>query len=128
MTRHRSLSNAALEYRYDPNLPTEQRLIHYRSEQSMNLTRAEMKRLVNLASTKQVHDAAHQYIRLKRRQEHPVGRFDNANRFWLKCEHACGNVRRPSRMFPSSLMTHASSLEHVAHAHGVPERVSDIRR
>ena len=95
---------------------------------NLDLTSAELKRLTSLAPTKAVHDAAHQYIRLKRRQEHPAGRFDNAGRFYPKCQYACCNVRPPSRAFPNSLMKHARSLEHVAHAHGIPDRVLDIRR
>lgn len=77
--------------------------------------------------TKKLRTAAAHYLRLKTRLAHPVGKFDNARR-WYPAESeegdCCTAIRRPSREYPYSLLTHCRSIGHVAASYGyTPEQL-----
>lgn len=74
-------------------------------------------------------NAYNEYIKRQSRKSHPIGKFDNGNRWYPseqeKCP-CCANVRTPSRAWPYSYMTHCRTAEHVAHLYGVDAK--DIKR
>lgn len=55
------------------------------------------------------------YERRRDRIDHPDGNFDNAKRWYPadgeKCD-CCNSIRRPSRDYPYSYMTHCRSRAH----------------
>ena len=74
-----------------------------------------------------VLQAAYEYVRRQGRSAHPDGHFDSGGRWYpSECEEqpCCSGIRRPSRAWPYSLMTHCRTLPHVANLYGVdPEEV-----
>lgn len=64
------------------------------------------------------------YKKLKSREVHPSGRFDNAGR-WYPDEYycCCENIRRPSQNYPMSLNKHCRSIEHVAKSFNINEKM-----
>jgi hypothetical protein len=68
--------------------------------------------------------AAAEYVRRRQRQSHPVGRCDRGGRWWpdpvVEWRECCERIRRPSRAWPWSLMTHCRTLQHVAALYEVP--------
>lgn len=65
-------------------------------------------------------EAALKAFRLKNRREHPMGRFDRAQRWTPVLKLACcDRIRSPSRSFPSSLLLHQRTACHVATSYGV---------
>lgn len=72
--------------------------------------------------------AVDEHLKRKARTSNPEGSFDNAKRFYLDKQYACCEpIRSPSRSFPYSQMTHARSVEHVAHEFGVEAHVTLVR-
>ncbi len=70
--------------------------------------------------------AAEAYIARQDRTEHPVGRFDNAGRFWpddSEWRGCCSGVREPSRSYPYSYMVHCRTMTHITRLYGVDEQV-----
>ena len=69
-----------------------------------------------------VEQAARVYLDRQDRVAHPTGRFDKARRWYPdtaeECE-CCARIRRPSRHWPWSLLTHCRTAVHVAHLYGV---------
>lgn len=77
----------------------------------------------------QVINCAKVYVDTKNRLTHPKGKFDSANRFYLDNKFSCcEHIRPPSRNYPYSHMTHARSLEHIAHELSVERHISVIRK
>ena len=77
----------------------------------------------------QVINCAKIYIDMKNRLTHPKGKFDSANRFYLTNKlSCCESIRPPSRNYPYSHMTHARSLEHIAHELSIQMHISVIRK
>ena len=73
--------------------------------------------------------AAREYLARQARESHPKGEFDNAQRFYpsqQERQDGCDYIRRPSRTWPFSLMTHCRSIEHVANLYNVD--VTELRR
>lgn len=67
-------------------------------------------------------DAAIEYRARQERRHHPVGKFDNAKRWYpdeSEYRSCCGPVRSPSRAWPMSYMVHCRTLKHVASLYGV---------
>lgn len=56
------------------------------------------------------------YEKRQLRAQHPDGKFDNARRWYPtedeECE-CCKHIRRPSRAYPYSLMTHCRTKKHI---------------
>ncbi len=78
--------------------------------------------------SKQLDKAAREYLDRQKRESHPEGSFDNAQRFWPSDEErrdCCDDIRPPSRTYPFSLIKHCRSAEHVANLFGVD--VTDLR-
>lgn len=77
-----------------------------------------------------VDAAAREWIARRDRQSHPVGKCDSGGRWfpseteWRDC---CCDIRRPSRAWPWSLMTHCRSVGHVAELFDVHD-VADVRK
>ena len=67
--------------------------------------------------------AKDEYLKRKRREAHPEGHFDKGGRFYSeeKCI-CCEGIRRPSRSFPYSEMTHCRTIKHVAYLFNVLPR------
>lgn len=77
----------------------------------------------------QVINCAKTYNDMKNRLTHPRGKFDAANRFYLENKlPCCEHIRPPSRNYPYSQMTHARSLEHIAHELSIERHISVIRK
>lgn len=78
---------------------------------------------------KSIFAAASTYLRLRDRLEHPAGTFDNAGRFFPvdTCD-CCSSIRSPSRRYQYSLMVHARSVVHVAHAAGLADYEKAVRK
>lgn len=77
----------------------------------------------------QIINCAKAYSDMKDRLTHPKGIFDSANRFYIAEKHpCCAGIRSPSRNYPYSQMTHARSLEHIAHDFSVERHMSAIRK
>jgi len=76
-----------------------------------------------------VLQVAYEYVRRRERATHPDGSFDSGGR-WYPSEDekqsCCSGIRRPSRAWPYSLMTHCRSITHVAALYGVDAR--EVRR
>jgi hypothetical protein len=72
--------------------------------------------------------AAQRWIRLRDRDEHPIGDFDRAGRFHLDERFpCCAGIRSPSRRYPYSEMLHGRSLAHVLQEAGLQEREREVR-
>ena len=71
--------------------------------------------------TEAVLAAAREYLALKQRAINPVGKFDQAGRWWPTVPCTC-DVRLPSRAYPYSLLVHMRTAGHVAETHGVSRR------
>ena len=78
--------------------------------------------------TKSIFAAADEYIKLRDRVVHPVGEFDKQGRFILtvRCD-CCVGIRRPSKRYPYSQMTHGRSFVHVATAAGLAEYTKAVK-
>ena len=73
--------------------------------------------------------AAYEYIRRRERATHPDGSFDRGGRWYpseAEEQPCCDCIRRPSRAWPYTLMTHCRSVVHVANLYGVDPR--EVRR
>jgi hypothetical protein len=73
----------------------------------------------------QLRNAAYVYLSRKSRQSHPIGVFDKARRWEPvapETQNCCGGIRRPSKAYPYSLMTHCRSAEHIANLFGVDKK------
>lgn len=87
----------------------------------------DLSKLVKLAPDDALLLASNEYRKLKSRDDHPGGSFDNAGRFTLSPRLACcQGIRTPSRNFPYSQMAHGRSALHIAHVHGLASRQNDI--
>lgn len=67
--------------------------------------------------TRQIEEAAREYIARQNRNSHPDGTFDRAGRFYPADDErrpCCAGIRPPSRAYPYSEMTHCRSALHVA--------------
>ena len=72
--------------------------------------------------SKQLDNAAREYIARQKRESHPEGRFDNAQRFYpsnKERQDCCDYIRPPSRSYPYSYIKHCRSIEDVANLYGV---------
>lgn len=77
----------------------------------------------------QIINCAKAYDNMKNRLTHPKGKFDSASRFYVDKKFACcEQIRSPSRSYPYSQMTHARSLEHIAHEFSLERHISVIRK
>lgn len=73
--------------------------------------------------------AAELWRRRKSRAEHPDGSFDKAGRWYpshTESQDCCRYIRRPSRIFPYSFITHCRSKEHIANLLGVSVRTINM--
>jgi hypothetical protein len=73
--------------------------------------------------------AAYEYVRRQGRSAHPDGQFDSGGRWYpSECEErpCCSGIRRPSRAWPYTLMSHCRSMAHVAALYDVDAR--DVHR
>jgi len=73
--------------------------------------------------------AAYAYVCRQSRSSHPEGNFDSGGCWYpSECEEqpCCSGIRRPSRAWPYSLMTHCRTLPHVANLYGVDPK--EVRR
>lgn len=69
------------------------------------------------------------YLSLQDRSKHPQGTFDKAGRFYLtKTLPCCEGIRSPSRAYPFSHITHARSMEHVAHGLKIQAYLTPLRK
>ena len=78
-----------------------------------------------------VLEAAMEVLRRRERQTRPRGTFDQGGRWWPDAEEqraCCAHIRRPSKGYPYSLLTHCRTAEHVAHLYGVEDHVPAVRR
>ena len=69
-----------------------------------------------MASTETKEKAMEIFHRRKARLEHHEGTFDKAGRWYPSDDEeqdCCRSIRRPSRAWPYSLMTHCRTLQHV---------------
>lgn len=76
-----------------------------------------------------VRAAAEEYRAQQERRTHPAGKFDKAQRWYpeeREKQPCCGYIRRPTRAWPYSLMTHCRSAGHVAALFGVS--ATDLRK
>lgn len=76
-----------------------------------------------------VIQAAYEYIRRRERRAHPDGSFDRGGRWYPgegEEQPCCDRIRRPSRAWPYTLMTHCRSLPHIAALYNVDPK--DVRR
>ena len=72
--------------------------------------------------SKQLDKAAREYLARQKRESHPEGSFDNAQRFrpsQQERQDCCNDIRPPSRAYPFSYMKHCRSAEHVANLFNV---------
>ena len=67
-----------------------------------------------------------EYIYRRHRHYEPVGRYDNAGR-WYPTEgealDCCRHIRSPSRAYPYSLLAHCRTAKHVAALFDVPPKL-----
>jgi hypothetical protein len=84
--------------------------------------------LKKIHADEKLHAAAIEFLDLKEWKKRPDGNFDAAARFHLrlKCS-CCQGLRAPSRLFPYSEMDHGRTALHVAHVHGMPERLKELK-
>ena len=78
--------------------------------------------------SRQLDKAAREYLARQKRESHPEGSFDNAQRFYpsqQERQDCCDYIRPPSRTYPFSLIKHCRSAEHVANLYGVD--VTELR-
>ena len=65
--------------------------------------------------TQKLRKTANQYLDLRDRAAHPMGRFDNGGRWYPDAEcDCCKSVRSPSRSYPYSLQVHQRTMAHIA--------------
>jgi hypothetical protein len=65
--------------------------------------------------TQKLRRAAQELLDRQHRKTHPIGRFDNAGRFYLDpIFPCCAGLRTPSRAFPYPQMSHGRTIIHVA--------------
>jgi hypothetical protein len=76
-----------------------------------------------------INKAVKTYLDRQVRKEHPGGEFDSKGRWYPDEEErqeCCDSIRRPSRCWPYSLLSHCRSAEHVANGYEIP--VKELRR
>lgn len=98
-------------------------------DDSLDLEQRDLLALRRLSFDETLFAAALRFRRLQDGRLRPVGRYDNARRFYLGTKRlCCENIRSPSRNFPSSQLVHGRSACHVAHDHGIPGRRAEVVR
>lgn len=86
-------------------------------------------KLIELSPDQRLFSASIQYQKLKSREVHPDGKFDNDRRFTVSPQFACcQGIRTPSRNFPLGQMDHGRTALHISHVHNLVGRQKDIVR
>lgn len=83
---------------------------------------------VDQPETHMTQEATIEYLKRKDRYHHPEGKIDKAGRWYPSDEErmpCCNRIRRPSRGFPWSYMTHCRTLKHICNLYRIQE--SEVR-